>query len=221
MDLISHTQAGDTAGGSNTRTSELAVAPVNLKVGVTNNIDFQIVLEWYNGVRVREHGSDEVRRTSGFGAATARVKVNLWGNDGGASAFGAISFVRWPSSLARPGNEAMEGGMVIPFALKLPGDWSVGAMTGFDFVQSETVARRYASFINSVTLGHALKGDLGGYVEFYSEVSAEPGSTWVGTTDFGISCALTANLQLDAGVNIGVTRAAKNLNLFTGLSWRF
>jgi len=39
--------------------------------------------------------------------------------------------------------------------------------------------------------------------------------------DFGLTYALTKNIQLDAGINIGITRAADDWNPFVGVSWRF
>jgi hypothetical protein len=221
LDLVSHTRTRDTAGANDTRSTQFAVAPVNLKVGLTRNLDVEVVLEPYDDVRITERPAGEIRGARGFGAVTARAKVNFWGNDGGASALGAIPYVRWPSGLDRPGGKTLEGGMLIPLALKLPRGWSAGAMTGLDIRQGETGGGRHASFINSITFGHALRGDWGGYAEFYTEVSAAGGSGWVGTADFGVTYALRANLQIDAGMNIGATRAADSLNLFTGLAWRF
>ena len=63
--------------------------------------------------------------------------------------------------------------------------------------------------------------NLAGYVEFFSLVSAETGSDWVGTVDIGITYALSDNIQLDGGVNLGVTRSADDINPFFGISWRF
>jgi hypothetical protein len=39
--------------------------------------------------------------------------------------------------------------------------------------------------------------------------------------DFGLTYELTPNIQLDAGINVGVTKAAPDFNPFVGLSWRF
>jgi hypothetical protein len=39
--------------------------------------------------------------------------------------------------------------------------------------------------------------------------------------DFGLTYGLTDDIQLDAGINIGVTRSAEDFNPFVGLSWRF
>jgi outer membrane putative beta-barrel porin/alpha-amylase len=37
----------------------------------------------------------------------------------------------------------------------------------------------------------------------------------------GLTYWLSDNLQLNAGVNIGLTRAADDYNPFVGLAWRF
>src|SRR5687767_5025731 len=52
-DLLSYTRDRDKTGGGDTRTDAYAIAPVNLKVGLLNQVDLQVVLDTYNRVRVR------------------------------------------------------------------------------------------------------------------------------------------------------------------------
>ncbi|WP_190240828.1 hypothetical protein [Nostoc sp. 'Peltigera membranacea cyanobiont' 210A] len=59
----------------------------NFKVGLTNNVDLQVIPEVYTVQRTKPKGGGTEER-SGFGDITARVKVNFWGNDGGKTAFG-------------------------------------------------------------------------------------------------------------------------------------
>ncbi|MBA3883565.1 MAG: transporter, partial [Chthoniobacterales bacterium] len=119
------------------------------------------------------------------------------------------------------GNDAVEGGIIFPFAIALPGDFNLGAMTEADFVQNEESSDYHAEFINSMTVGHSIVGELSGYVEFFSSVSTERDAEWVGTFDFGFTYKLTPNVQLDTGLNVGLTRSADDLNLFLGLSVRY
>ena len=79
----------------------------------------------------------------------------------------------------------------------------------------------HAEFVNSIAFGLDLFGRLFGYVEFFSAVSTERDAEWVSTFDTGVTHELTENVQLNAGVNIGVTRSADNWNGFVGLGWRF
>ena len=58
-------------------------------------------------------------------------------------------------------------------------------------------------------------------MELFSAVSTERDADWLGTFDTGLIYALTENIQLNTGVNIGVTRSADDWNGFVGLAWRF
>jgi hypothetical protein len=221
MDLVNYTHDRDTSGGGDTRTDALAFAPLNVRVGLLNSLEFDLLLQTFNQVRVSDHTTGVVERMSGYGDTTLRLKYNVWGNDGGPTALGVIPFVKIPSNQNHLGNHAVEGGIVFPLALNLPHGWDAGVMTEADCLENENNSGRHATFINSITFGHGLYGRLSGYAEFYSEVSAEPGAGWVGTVDFGLTYKLTANVQLDTGLNTGVTKAAPDLNPFVGLSWRF
>ena len=221
-DLLSYAHDRDKSGGGDSRTDAYAIAPVNLKLGLLNNVDLQLMLDTYNYARVRDRVSGTVEKKSGFGDVTARLKVNFWGNDGGPTALAMMPFVKLPSNQDSLGNDAVEGGVIFPMAVELPAGWSMGLMTEVDFLRGEPGDGRYhASFVNSITFAHDIWGKLGGYVEFFSEVSAERGSRWIGTVDLGLTYALTDDIQLDAGVNIGATKSADDINPFVGLSWRF
>jgi hypothetical protein len=132
-----------------------------------------------------------------------------------------MPFVKLPTNRDGLGNTSVEGGVILPLAVKLSGGWDMGLMTEVDVLRNEAGRGRHASFVNTITFGHDIVGDLGFYAEFFSEISAERGSRWVGTVDGGLTYGVTKNLQLDAGVNLGVTKSADNVNLFVGVSQRF
>jgi hypothetical protein len=221
MDLVTFERDHDTAAGADVVTESWAVSPVNLKVGLLNNLDFQLVLETYNHVRTQDRVSGTTTTQRGFGDVTPRLKWNLWGNDEGATALAAMPFVKFPSNQDHLGNNAVEGGIIFPLAVDLGRGFGLGMITQFDFVQNSDNSRYHPEFINTVTLGHDIIGRLGGYVEFWSLVSTESGSEWQGTVDLGLTYGLTDNVQLDAGVNLGVTRSAPDVQPFLGLSFRF
>jgi hypothetical protein len=221
MDLVTYTRDRDKSGGGDTRTEGWAIAPVNLKVGLLNNVDLQVVLDTYNRLRVNDRAAGTITRMSGFGDVTTRLKVNFWGNDGGKTALAMMPFMKFPSNQDSLGNNAVEGGIIFPLAVELPHGWGMGLMTEVDFLRNDANRGYHTSFINTVTFSHDIAGKLGGYVEFFSEVSTERGLPWIGTADLGLTYALTDDIQLDAGINIGVTKSADDINPFIGLSWRF
>ena len=97
----------------------------------------------------------------------------------------------------------------------------MGLETAVTFLRNDADSGRHEEFLNSVTFDHDIFGRLGGYFEFFSSVSTERGSGWVGTVDLGLTYKVAENIQLDAGVNFGVTPAADDLNVFSGITLRF
>jgi hypothetical protein len=191
------------------------VANVNLKAGLYNNVDLQLVVENYIYEQVRADGV--TKRKSGFGDLTTRVKVNLWGNDGGRTAFAVMPFVKFPTNTGGLGNKRVEGGIIFPLALELPYGWGMGVHTEFDIVYREDGSYG-PDFINSITFAHDIIGNLAGYMEFFSQLSE---GDLIITLDAGLTYALTENIQLDCGCNFGVTEAADDFNPFVGISMRF
>ena len=206
---------------TDTRVETVSIAPMNLKVGLCNDVDLQLVLETYESVRTHDFATGTVQNNRGFGDVLVRMKWNAWGNEGGATAFAVMPYLKLPTSQDNLGNNSVEGGVIFPFALELPAGWSMGLMTQLDLVHDVSGSGHHPEFLNSVTFGHDIIGELAGYAEFFSAVSTESGSDWIGTVDVGLTYGLTRDIQLDGGVSIGVTRAADDINPFIGISWRF
>lgn len=221
-DLVAYTRDHDKEAGADTLMQSWSAAALNLKVGLCNRADFQLMIDTYNHVSIRDRVAGTRVRQSGFGDITTRLKVNMWGNDGGKTALAVMPFAKFPTNQDGLGNDAVEGGLIIPLAVELPMGWGMGVMTEFDFLEDATGGGDYhTDFVNTITFSHDLVGNLGFYVEFFSAVSTETNSEWIGTFDVGFTYAITEDVQLDFGLNVGVTDSADDLNPFLGLSWRF
>ena len=202
----------DSAGGD-TDVSLLAFAP-NLKLGLTNDIDIQFVMESFT------YSQSAGRKTSsGNGDLTTRLKVNMWGNDSGSSALALMPYVKVPLNRGEVGNNDVEGGLIIPFAFALTETTGVGLMTQYDLVSDEDDGGYDVQFVNSATIGTDLSDDFGGYIEVWGAAmrDAKPQVTF----DVGITYTYDENTQFDIGLNTGVSDAADDLNPFIGLSQRF
>jgi Putative MetA-pathway of phenol degradation len=216
MDFANYTY-DDTDGA---RTKAWQVGDFNLKAGLLNKVDFQLVYDNYLNVRTEDR-SGKTATQSGFGDFTARLKVNLWGDDGGKTAFALLPYVKFPTSTDGLGNNAVEGGVIFPLAVKLPADFDLSLETAAGFFQDDNDNRYHEEFIASASLDHQLIGKLSGYVEFFSNFTTESHAGWVGTVDGGLEYLVTDNIQLDGGCNFGITRAADDFNPFAGITWRF
>src|SRR5688572_22153900 len=101
---------------------ELAVLPTNLKLGLLNNVDLQLVVSPY----LRQ---EDVEDTSGFGDTQLRLKVNLWGNDGGSrTALAVMPYLSFPTGDDDLSANKVEGGVIVPFAVELAEGWGLGVM---------------------------------------------------------------------------------------------
>lgn len=210
MDGISYSRDRVDAG---TVVHGWAVAPINLKLGVTSRFDLQFVSEFVTGSKVSTPGGSVSE--NGVGEMTLRAKYNFWGNDGGKTAFGIMPFV---SSSPFATGRLVQGGVILPLGVELAPTWGFGTMVEVDFVAEEGRPGRSVNFVYSATVGHDFSDRFGMYGEVFSESSKGP---WVGTLDVGATFAITPNVQLDWGANFGVSRAADGFNPFLGLSIRF
>lgn len=212
----------DTEAGADVRNETWSFATLNLKAGLCNFSDLQVVLNPYTRVRSRDRATGAITRDDGFGDIVTRLKVNLWGNDAGSSAGAVMPFVKIPTASDNLGNNSVEGGIIVPVGFDLGGGFSLGMMTEVDWARDGVGSDYHPEFVNSITVSRDIIGNLGAYVEFWSWVSAEDGAVpWMGTVDLGLTYGITEDIQLDAGINIGVTDSAPDWNPFIGLAFRF
>jgi hypothetical protein len=203
------------AGPDSTDTRRIAIAPLNLKLGITDSIDVQLVLEPWTRVRA---GDDD--QSSGFGDLTLRTKVNFWGNDEGSTALGIMPFITFPTGADGLSSEAIEGGLILPFAIDLDDKTGLGFMAELDLVHDPDNDRYEAEFLHTAVLSRDLWGGLAGFLE-YAGLASLHGRDYIATANTGLTYELTPDLVLDGGVRIGLTSAADDVEIFTGVSLRF
>jgi hypothetical protein len=205
---------------TNTRVLSYEILPTTLKVGILNNLDLQLAIGPHGAEQVEDKTTPASSRKSGFGDLTPRLKLNLVGNDGGPFALALLPFIKIPTSQDNLGNDAIEGGLKIPWALEM-GVWDVALQQEVDWFRDQNSAGYHPEVVNSLSIGRPVFGKLSLYGEFYSSVSTERGVGWIGTFDTWVTYQLTENLRLDAGVYIGLTRAADDWHPFVGMTWRY
>jgi hypothetical protein len=221
MDLASYSYDRHNPEHEARRVQELDILNSNFKIGLLNNLDVQIITETFKWVREEDLTADVADETSGAGDTTLRLKLNLWGNDGGKSAFAVMPFVTLPTaSEDELGVEEAEFGVIFPLALELSHGFSLGVMSEIDFVRDERDDLNFV-WVNSATVGHEIVKKVDGYAEIFTAFDPDRTSAAELTVDFGVTWDLGDDVKLDAGVNIGVTREAEDWNPFLGISIRY
>jgi hypothetical protein len=216
MDFANFTY--DKTGGTTTKTWD--VGDFNFKAGLLNNVDIQFVYDNYLNVQTQD-SSGKSTTQSGFGDFTTRLKVNLWGDDGGKTAFALLPYVTFPTSTDGLGGGSVEGGVIFPLAVSLPLDFDLSLETAASYMKNDDGGGYHEEFIASASVDHPIIGKLSGFVEFFSNFTTESHSGWVGTVDTGLEYLVTKNIQLDLDCYFGVTPAAANYNPFCGITVRF
>lgn len=132
-----------------------------------------------------------------------------------------MPFIKFPTNQNDLGNNSIEGGIIFPLAIGLSDKWDVGIQTEFDFNKNGSDLGYNVGFANTVSFGYEIDPKWSTYFELFTETTTEEDSKFVATFDTGLKYLLTENVQLDAGINIGLTEAADDLQPFVGLSVRF
>ena len=192
----------------------------NVRVGLTNWADLQFLIPFYQVNRETDTKLNRTNRVDGIGDLTIGLKTNFWGNDGGDTSAGLAAYVKTPTASRDLGNGKVEGTVLFLFGASLPADFDIGINSGVG-INANDDHGYHADIINSVSVSHKIAGPVSAYLEFFSDVPTEHSSEWIGTVDVGLTIMLAKNVQIDTGLNIGVTSAADDLQTFLGLSLRF
>ena len=210
--------------GSDRTTRTLDVLPVNLKLGLFDNVDIQFIFTPYQRQITRDEGQRNV--DDGFSDETlVRLKINLQGNDGEGVALAMMPFVKLPTGTGRLSNGHVEGGLIVPLGTDLPNDFTLGAMLEADLVYHDASDEYGVDLVHSVTLGHPIAGLLNGYIEYVGIIprGAPAGieSRYQAIGSAGLTYQLRDDLILDVGARLGFSGDADRSAIFMGASTRF
>jgi hypothetical protein len=202
------------------RLDSFALGDTNVRLGLTSYAEVDVLFTAYTSMRTTEKSTGAQLRQGGFSDFTVRSKINIFGNDGGPFAIGLIPTLTLPSGADGIGTRGFEGGIGFPVQFALPADFQLAIESTIQTIH-EPGGGSHFDYPNSISLGHPITKKLSTYVEFATDFSTAAQSSWSGTIDTALVYQPVENWQLDAGVNIGVTKAANDLFTFVGAAWRY
>ena len=205
-----------------TTTSNLLIADPTLKVGLTNRTDLELALTPINVNYSHVRGTNSKDTAAGFGDVYTRLKYNIFGNDSGDYALAVVPYVKAPTAAHNVGNNHWEGGGYVPFIAAMPYDWMLNITNELDIYENAALNGHHVNYSGLINFSHSVFDDsLTGYVEFWSDVNNDANTVTQYTADFALSWIVKDNLQLDAGINVGLNKAANDLQPYVGISQRF
>ena len=198
-----------------------------LRIGLTSNLEFDVTVPLYTVQATKAQAADAkgaVQRMSleGVGDLNVGGQINLFGNDGGDQALGLVGAIKIPTAVTNLGNNMAEFMLNVPFTTTLPKGFALTVEPAFGLLRNQNKQGYQGDYQMLIDLNRAVYRDV---VILSLELALDfPGDHNTGhrhTIDPEIQWMVLPWLQLDAGVFIGLSKAAPDLYSFTGLSIRY
>jgi hypothetical protein len=199
------------------KTDDISLAATALRYGLPADFDAELIVQPY--LRSSFSGGGFKDHSDGFGDATIRVLKNLMGQDGKGPSLAVIGYVTLPTATRGFGAPAAQPGAIVTGGVPLADGWGTSWTVGVQRL-AEGNDRHQAEFSGALQLSHSFTDRIGGYVEL-AGVRDEHDTKTAATFDIGGTLATGPTTQLDAGMNLGITGAADNANVFVGWAHRF
>lgn len=206
------------AGGE--RSAELDLGASAIKYGLTDRLHVEVDVIPY--VRLSSRSAEGRSHATGIGDTLVAVKQEL-GGDGPLTA-ALYPFVKLPTASKRIGNGKAEGGVRLPLGLTLGDDsrFSLGATSEADLNADSDGHGRHAALSQTIGLTWSAAKKLSLSAELWGQWDYDPaGTTRHYSLDGSAAYRVSDNLQLDAGVNLGLKRSTPGIELYAGLSKLF
>ncbi|MGH6842986.1 MAG: transporter, partial [Methylocella sp.] len=209
-----------------TITEDFGVVDTNIRIGLTNSAEIDLILLPYGVVNTRPFDQSAAFRNSGIGRAQIRAKINLWGNDTygepGSTMFALLPFVSLPTVRTNGVSPTQfEGGLLGFFSVKLSDMFELELNDGVLYLRDDSASRHHAELLTTANFEAEWTETFGTYYEIVAQLGSNDPLGDIVFAGTGATYKLSENLQLDAGVNIGITPAAARINPFVGISARF
>lgn len=206
----------DRADPAGNKHEAVGVAETIFSVGLTQTIDLQV------GANLFLHESFELggqrSSRSGIGDVSFRTKWTFWRDDQrGAAA--VIPYVKIPTNSGGVGNDAVEGGLIFPFELKLAAGITAGAMFQWDVTRNDADDGYDSRWLLSSVVQRQLTESIAFYGEAIVEAASTGLSHWAGQVGVGSVWSLTKSLQADVEVLRGLGRRATDWTYVARLNW--
>lgn len=216
MDALSVSWDRDQPGGE--RTTVVAVASTILTVGLHDRLDVQVGADLFLSQKVDQGGLSE--RNSGIGDVYLRAKLTVWGDEASGSAVAVLPYVKFPTNRGGVGNDAVEGGLIVPWVRHLAGGGHLHAMGQVDLARNAADDGYDVFTFFSASLDRPLTRRVG----IYGEVTAAKGTggdPWASTVGAGATLALSEHAWWDFAVYRGLSRGAADWNPVVRFNWGF
>jgi Putative MetA-pathway of phenol degradation len=204
-----------------TTTNTLLIINPTLKYGVSSNMDVELNLSPMERVRVHEQNG-EVESHEGLSDLYLRLKYLFVDSANGVLQASVIPYIKAPTAPVGVGNGVVEGGALVPINYKLNSLLTLTTVPELDAYKDSNGAGHHLNMVQVLNLAVTLPRAFTFYAELWSDWNWDPaGTIHQRSTDFALTFGVTAYLQLDAGVNLGLNRVTPQTQSYLGISQKF
>lgn len=188
-----------------------------LKYGVSKDLDVE--LNWAPWDRVKTAGQGRSVTASSVGDLFARAKWAVITSD--AFSLSLLPYVKLPTAGHDVGNGRVEGGLIAPMSVSLPAKFTLTLGPELNALENAGRTGAHVNLIDLVDVSRPF-GRWTFYGELWNDQDFDPARPTTQTTaDVAAAYLATKTLQLDAGANFGLDRAAPQQQYYLGVSKRF
>jgi Putative MetA-pathway of phenol degradation len=193
-----------------------------LRAGITNWLEFSANIAPWTQVTTKDASDGSKTRLSGPSDLFLRAKANLWGNEGGKTAFALSPFIKLGTAPEGIGNQATEGGIAALYTLELAKNLQLSLNSEVDYLKNNDDNRYHYQYVNIIGLSREIVKDVTLTAELWSQVNVDPsGTVKQYSFDTAIAWNVRPNVQLDLGANFGLNRDTPAIQLYAGIAQRF
>lgn len=197
----------------------LAIASTAFKYGLSDRWNVELDVAPYNWQRASGGGLRET--DTGFGDLFIRSKYRFTSGNGVQVAMNPA--IKIPTARSPIGNRKWEAGVAFPIDYSIPNS-PIGITLGpeVDWVADGDGHGHHWAMSQVVGVGLQATAKLNLSGELWEQWDWDPaGTTRQVTADAAAAYLVNNNLQLDAGANFGLNRAAPDVEIYGGVSVRF
>lgn len=212
--------AFDRADAAGNRYEAIGVASTYVSAGLTDSLDVQLGADLFVRETYEVFGSRDTR--SGVGDLYFRLKWTFWRDDARGMALAVIPYASVPSGSSTIGSDAVTGGFIIPFSMKVAGGAATaGAMFVWDHVRNDDGNGYDANWSVSGYVMRELTGALSVYAETEFAVSSTGFSDRTGRVGVGAQLQFSEHLTFDYELLRGLDRNATDWEHVFRVYWEW
>ncbi|QBZ83355.1 transporter [Hydrogenovibrio crunogenus] len=193
------------------RVETWSLAETNLKYGVTDNVDVQLVFSPYLVEK-----TSKIKSLSGQGDIQLRSKINLWGNDQTGDGLALLPYLKVPNG--RFSNDEYEGGLIVTYGTDYK-DYSLGAQIQMDRAYDDDTRKHEWAGSHTFVIGRGFENGLGAYIEYIGDYTVK--HDYMPYASFGGTWQTSKNFQWDVGSQLALSDQGNDQLIFGGFTIRF